>query len=277
MLGPTRRDQWDTILAGVRKAKAAGKRLVFFITNEPGLPPEIKAIMPDALIFYRAAFSAHDLNPEECGWPHGAAWVKELWDRSYWSVQGVDVWIFTNEWWGNGRDVAFIQRFTTFWKQVIDECVRRGIVCTVGDLPVGTPGHPLEPSEAHQLPALQELLTYCELKGMWWNQHLYDLVDEHGNLLSREYSITRYRLVKQGHPRLKIAAGEMGNYGKDGTFSDRTFQTMHDIYSLIKDDGVLAGWWLYCDPERQKNPEADWSKDNIEPIYPLYIDWLAAR
>lgn len=273
-MGPIRSDQWDIILTGVGKAKAAGKRLVFFITNEPGLPEAIKAIMPDALIFYRVEFGTHTKNPEESGWPHGAAWVTRLWNSSYWAIRGVDVWIFCNEWWDNKRDLAFIQRFTTFYKQVIDECLRRGVACTVGDLPVGTPGHPLEPAEAHQLPALQDLLNYCELKGMWWNQHLYDLIDEHGNLIPREYSITRYRLVKQGHPRLKIAAGEMGNYGADGIFSDKTFQTMHDFCGLIKDDGVVSGWWLLCNPDVQQNPEAFWAKDNWFPIFDQYIDWV---
>lgn len=235
--------------------------------------------MPYALIFYRTEFGAHTQNPEERGWPHGAIWVRELWDIAYWGIYGVDVWIFTNEWFSNKRDLTFLQRFTTFWKQVIDECLRRQIMCTVADLPVGTPGHPLEPAEAHQLPALQELIAYCERAGMWWNQHLYKLRDpKTDNLMVNDMDWTRYRLVKYGHPNLKIVGGEMGNINDGGgMFTAQSFNFIKAMYAAVKDDNVLGGWWLLCDPERQRNPEADWSKDNWFAIFDQYIDWVVAH
>lgn len=232
--------------------------------------------MPYAIIFYRAESGAHTRNPEERGWPSGAQWVAELWNASYWAIQGVDVWIFTNEWWDNERDLTFIARFTTFWKQVIDECLRRQIVCTVGDLPVGTPGHPLEPRQAHQLPALQSLLSYVEQTGMWWNQHLYHLRDpKTGQLMPLEYTWQRYRLVRQSHPRLKVVAGEQGNINDGGgMFTGRSFEFMREMREAIKDDGVIGGWWLVCNPDAQRNPEADWSRDDWSTILPLYFDWV---
>ncbi len=287
---PLRPDQWDMILAGVRHVQAAGKRLVFTIVNESGLPKAIKAIMPAALVFYRPVFSAHDPTPRTEGWPSGESWFNRLWPHMQ-PVEGVDAWIFANEAHapGNKEGAEVIRRFNQFYEELVVACAKRSLVCTVGDFPPGKPGHPSLPDEAHYLPLIQGMLSAAEEHGMWLNYHAYclttagatDMQDGGG----AAFSTMRWEIMAEGRPRLKIVGGETANAGKDATGREGVFRSATPALQEQFARMILASqygsqfaagcWWQICDPDAHRNPEADWSKDDFTPVLPQFFNRVA--
>ncbi len=289
---------------------AAGIRIPIHMTNWNGAA-EAKQAMPDCLVFNRVCYTSHDGSPRGFlrrrlglpgkvnvrapfgpttvpgprriagGWWSGQEWLDHYWPDLSQNV-GADVYVFTNEWLGNRESHEDIDKYCRFFMQLGDACFARNIICTFGDLSVGTPGYPTIPEEAYDVPAFQAMLRQCERQGHILNAHAYDL-HEGNNLVPREYSILRYKTLTAGHPNLKVVAGELANDGldvghKDGLYGGlRSLDMMKEFYALLKDDPQYIGgcWWLVTAPEgRENQPEARWDLDQISDILPQYFAWV---
>lgn len=302
LLGPLRPDQWQAVLAGLRRLHAAGKRIAIHMTNWNGAA-EVKQAMPDCLVFNRVCYTSHDGSPRGFlrrllgrdkpdprapfgpttvpgprriagGWWSGEEWFNKYWPDLSQNV-GADVYVWTNEWFGNRQPHDEVDKFITFYKQLMDACTARGITCTIGDFSVGTPGYPSIIEEAYDVPAMQEMLSQAERQGHWLNTHLYDV--HAPGLVDRIYTLTRYKTLRKNHPNLKVIAGELANDpqdvgNRDGLFGGaRSLDMMKEIKDVIDIPGC---WWLVTAPEgRENQAEARWDLDNVSPILDSYFDW----
>lgn len=259
--------------------------------------------MPEAPVFSRVCFGTHDptprgflrrlfrrpgrVNPRAAVGPtkvDGTWWTGEAWFNKYWPSlaqnPGATAYVFCNEWFSNKQPHADVDKFATFYRQLMDACTAHGVTCTIGDFSVGTPGYPTIPDEAYDVPAFQAMLSQAERQGHWLNCHGYDLHQGNG-LVPREYTIRRYKTLQQGHPNLKIIAGELANDpldvgNNDGLYGgQRSLDRMKEFAGIIDIPGC---WWLVCDGPRYQNiPEARWDLDDITPIINQYFDWVLTR
>lgn len=267
---------------------------------------EARQAMPDAEIYTRFCAGTHDSSPRGLlrrllGRPGkvdlhkpfgpttvsrgirgvgGGWWTGEEWFNQYWPIlsqnPGSTAYVFCNEWFSNRQPPADVDKFITFYKQLMDACTARGIHCTIGDFSVGTPGYPSIPEEAYDVPAMQDMLSQAERQGHYLNVHLYDL--HAPGLVDRIYTLTRYKTLTAGHPNLKVIAGELANDpqdvgNQDGLFGGaRTLELMKEFKGMIDIPGC---WWLVCDPSLYRDiAEARWDKDDFSSMLDSYFGWV---
>jgi len=309
-IGGVQSARWQTLEQGAQYCTDHGVNLAWQFTNEPGGPPRFRRIMPRAKIGYRRVYTGHDPAPGLRGllpsdaqyvlnmrgeitplikhtslrgavaysFANGADWFEKWWNAEYSQVQGVDYFSFANEWFLNGQSRERVSGFAQFYIELMEACRTHGVVCTVGDFSVGTPGLPSIPQEANDIEWLAPMFDTAQRLGMPANFHTYDLPDPTGGIMPREYTWLRWLPYVKRWPNLRIWGGEAGPEGS-GLFRDDApvrIQTYADVmWNLLN---LEAGcWWCICDPVVQKNPEGDWSGDDWTPILPWYFSWAAQR
>ncbi len=268
---------------------------IFNCVMESGLPQFVKAILPEALVFYRVVFGTHDPAPRgaDNAWSSGRDWFLRLWPHMSPLRDFVDAFIFANEWFGNQEPEDQVRRFVQFYGELID-VLPPGVHCTVGDWGPGSPGYPTVPDEAHQLPLMAPLFEQVIATGNWVNMHLYSPeynpqqgVVEDGALdmaVGAPYYVMRWETIAARHPEIKIIAGEGSNAGKDrtgrvGVFRPETLNLMRQARTMIRRSPYaqnLAGicWWWWGWAEMHTNAEADWSRDDWSSLTPQWVDML---
>jgi hypothetical protein len=229
--GPLRGDQIAALVNGAAYLRSKGKHLCITIVNEPGLPVLIKAVDPQALIFYRLVFTDHDPSPLSWDgyWSTGYAWFLKFW-AVYKNIPGVDVWIFCNEWISKDWSAEATRRFGEFYKELVDACHSNGVVCTVGDFAVVTP-------ELWQIGILESMLVEAERLGMWLNYHCYSSQKAEGNTdmaFESEWFAMRWQKYVVKFPRLKVLGGETGNSGGNGLYRPETPRLIVQMADMVR-------------------------------------------
>lgn len=281
------------IRLGVRRLWAAGKHFVCNILGEPGLPRIIKSEDPEAIVCYRANVTGtHDADPENGGnWLAGQQRLDACWsEMQQVGLDVVDYWVLANEWGANVTGLDFVQKFVRFYCQLIDACLARHVKCTICDFASGHPGYPTIPHEAQWLEQLIPLFRKAEAAGIPVGWHTYDLLDEHGNRMPREITLTRFEAYVAQFPNLVIIGTEGGNSTKDGTPDDGMFrgddkrpttskEYMQQHYALVKDKPQLMAicWWEICWPDMHRGPEANWALDDWTSIWDWYVEFMCTN
>jgi hypothetical protein len=257
-----------------------GIHLTLLIEDQPDMVGIIKRIDPLARIYYRWVGSDHDPNPASVGWPSGEEWFNRLWPHQS-EGQGADVHVFVNEWINNDWPVDAVKRFNDFYVELMEANTKRGLICTCADLSTGVLGTEIDVGHEYMVRACQPMLETAQRLGHYLNYHWYDYPDPNnpGHLYDPQWTILCWKYIIAGFPRIKVMSGEMANWKKDGLAGPETPSWMQQYYGMVKDEEQYETgcWWLVCDPEVNKNPGSDWSKDDITGYLPWYFAWAATQ
>lgn len=245
---------------------------------------DIKRIMPEAYIIYRPVWSAHDLTPNMVNqgspWYTGEDWFNRL-IASF--PPGADALQFVNEWQGgNDAPADYYRKFNDFYVQLIFACRKRGLICTVGDFSVGTPGLPTIPSEAEELKLLDGMFSTAEANLFPVNVHLYSPEGRGATNMAEDAPdyILRPKIITARHPHIILVGGECGNAAKDttgreGCYRPETLALQRQFADLIHEIPQLTfgNWWEIVDPALKTGFE----KDNWSDVIGQYFAWAATR
>lgn len=210
------------------------------IVNHRDLVQTAKSVSNRTFIVYRPVLWDDSNNPETNDWISGKDWFARLKP----SIDGVpaDAFQIINEWFVlPTRTPQEMQRFGQFYKELMDECTRHGVKCTIGDIAVGN----LEPQHED---ALAPMFKQAQRQGHYFNYHAYcGQSDNYNMTVDADLYAMWWKRWARRYPRLKFVFGEAGSFGPSCFRDTNTTLTMMNQLDELVDSHAAqvmgACWW----------------------------------